>query len=57
MPNGKTYVIVCKQGNFRQECPLFLQKGIHCAQCPYVAYIERTRPDDNTEQEQEEKHD
>ena len=57
MPNGKTYVIACKQGNFRQECPLFLQKGIHCAQCPYVAYIERTRPDNNTEQEQEEKHD
>jgi hypothetical protein len=56
MANRKTYVIVCKQGNLRQECPLFLQKGIPCVECPYVAYVERVRPEETTEHEQEEKH-
>ena len=57
METGKTYVIVCKQGNFRQECPIFLQKGIPCVECPYVAYMERVRPEENTEHEQKENND
>ena len=56
METGKTYVIVCKQGNFRQECPIFLQKGIPCVECPYVAYMERVRPEENTEHQQDENH-
>lgn len=57
MANGKTYVIVCKQGNVRQECPLFFQKGIPCVECPYVAYVERVRPEETTEHTQKENND
>lgn len=56
MENGKTYVVMCKQGNSRLECPLFLQKEILCVECPYAAYVERIRPAETTEHTQEEKH-
>lgn len=47
MADGKTYIIACRAGRIKNECPIVLQKEIICVECPYAVYIERVH---NTEQ-------
>lgn len=53
MENKKIYVIACKRGLYKQDCPFAIQQGIHCVECPYVVYIsrEKTHFENNSEQE------
>lgn len=43
MENKKIYVIACKRGLYKQDCPFAIQQGIHCVECPYVVYISREK--------------
>lgn len=43
MENGKTYIIVCRQGRRKDECPLVTHQGWKCIECSYVGYILRTK--------------
>lgn len=49
MANGEIYVVICRQGRRRDECPLVLQERLHCVECPYVGYILRERNNTSTE--------
>lgn len=41
MENSKTFVVICKQGRYKDECPYIKQEGICCVECPYAGYIIR----------------
>ena len=49
MAEGETYVVICRQSRRRDECPLAIQQGLHCVECPYVGYILRERNKTSTE--------
>lgn len=53
MEKAKIYVVTCRRGLDRSNCPLVLQQGAHCVECPNVAYVPRIRKEhnDNTEEE------
>lgn len=51
---GKTYEILCKRGNNRLEC-LFKKQdaGLHCAECSFAMYKERTPIKQTTDESKE----
>lgn len=42
MEKGKTYVITCKRGIIKTECPLITQEKGHCVDCAYALYWPRS---------------
>lgn len=38
MEKGKLYVVLCRQGRRKDECPLVTLKGWHCVECSYAGY-------------------
>lgn len=46
---SQTYVVVCRQGRRKDECPLIAQGRQHCVECPYVGYILRERQETSEE--------
>lgn len=34
MEKGKLYVVLCRQGRRKDECPI----GWHCVECPHACY-------------------
>lgn len=56
MTENKTYIIVCKRGLTKQDCPHFTQQQVLCVECPYAAYFPRQHQE-KTEQEENQKDD
>lgn len=56
MTENKTYIIVCKRGLSKQDCPYFAQQQVLCIECPYAAYFPRQHQE-KTEQEENQKDD
>lgn len=54
MEKGKTYIVVCRHGRRKDECPLVIQQGWHCVECSYSGYILRQKETDRESSEQEE---
>lgn len=52
MKEHKTYIVVCKRGLLRNQCPIVQQQGEHCVECPYAVYILREKIK-NSEQTEE----
>lgn len=40
MKNGITYVILCRRGIQKNECPIVAQ-GNHCVECNFAYYVQR----------------
>lgn len=40
MKNGITYVILCRRGIQKSECPIVAQ-GNHCVECNFAYYVQR----------------
>lgn len=50
MSNGKTYEIFCKRGLNREICKFRKQDPeLHCANCNFAGFIERTKENINPE--------
>lgn len=55
MTNGDTYIIVCRQGRRKDECPLIIERKWSCPECTMAGYIlrERNNQENNQEDNQE----
>lgn len=53
MEKAKIYVVTCRRGLDRSNCPLVLQQGAHCVECPNVVYVPRVRKEQPDKQEGE----
>lgn len=50
MDKEKTYIIICRKGLSKNECPLFHQHDIKCVECSFAGYILREKEQvENTE--------
>lgn len=52
LEKNRTYVIVCRDGRRKDECPLIIQKGWCCAECSQSGYILREHIDEPEENEE-----
>ena len=57
MTSGNTYIVVCRQGKNKNECPLVVQQGWACVECTMAGYILREKIKQTEQTEQTEQND
>ena len=54
MNENKTYIIFCRRGIIKNECPFITQQKITCVECPHVSYFPKVRLEQTEQTEQTE---